>query len=92
MHYYIYIMTNQTNTVVYTGVTNDLQRRVNEHKTGAVDGFTKRYNVHKLVYAEKFENINEAIYREKQIKSWSRKKKNDLIERVNPDWSEILPF
>ncbi|MCM1438125.1 MAG: GIY-YIG nuclease family protein [Roseburia sp.] len=92
MNYYIYIMANKTNSVVYTGVTNNLQRRVYEHKNGLVEGFTKRYNVHKLVYAEKFENINDAIYREKQIKSWSRKRKNDLIESVNSEWTEITPF
>lgn len=92
MSYYIYIMTNKINKVVYTGVTNDLQRRVDEHKRGETEGFTKRYNVHKLVYAEKFDKIKEAIMREKQIKSWSRKRKNELIEKVNPEWSEILPF
>lgn len=92
MKYYVYILTNKTNTVLYTGVTNDLARRVYEHKNDLIDGFTKRYKVHKLVYAETFENVNSAITREKQIKGWLRKKKTELINAVNPGWEEISSF
>lgn len=92
MKYYVYILTNKTNTVLYTGVTNDLARRVYEHKNDLIDGFTKRYKVHKLVYAETFENVNSAITREKQIKGWLRKKKTELINAVNPEWEEISSF
>ncbi len=85
-------MTNYSNTVVYTGVTNNLARRVEEHKTGTVDGFTKRYKIYKLVYAEKFVDVKQAIMREKQIKGYARQKKNELINAVNPKWEELLPF
>lgn len=92
MYYYVYLMTNYSNTVVYTGVTNNLARRVEEHKTGTVDGFTKRYKIYKLVYAEKFGDVKQAIMREKQIKGYARQKKNELINAVNPKWEELLPF
>lgn len=92
MFYYVYIVTNYGNTVVYTGITNNLARRVEEHKKGLVDGFTKRYKIYKLVYAEKFDDVKQAILREKQIKGYTRQKKNDLIDAVNPDWNSILPF
>ena len=92
MNYYVYIMTNERNNVLYTGVTNDLVRRVEEHKQGMNEGFTKRYNVKKLVYAEKFDDVEFAIAREKQIKSWSRAKKNKLVETANKEWNEILPY
>lgn len=85
-------MSNANNNVLYTGVTNDLSRRVEEHKQGMNDGFTKKYNVKKLVYAEKYDDIQTAIIREKQIKSWSRAKKNELVETVNKEWIEIAPF
>ncbi len=75
---------------VYTGVTNDIMRRVSEHKTKAHNGFTARYNVYKLVYVESTENINDAIQREKQIKGWTRQKKIELIESLNPDWDDLL--
>ena len=87
--YYVYILTNEYNNVMYTGVTNDIQRRVYEHKTGAVEGFTKKYQVHKLVYVERCNDVNAAIAREKQIKGWTRKRKNELVEAVNPEWKEI---
>ena len=87
--YYVYIMTNTYNKVLYIGVTNDINRRVYEHKTGFNDGFTKMYNVHKLVYCEQDHDINEAIQREKQLKSWSRKKKIALIESMNPEWKDL---
>ncbi|MBI4976121.1 MAG: GIY-YIG nuclease family protein [Spirochaetes bacterium] len=82
-------MTNKNNTVLYTGVTNDLVRRVYEHKEKVVDGFTKRYNVTKLVYFEPFDDIEYAIIREKQIKGGSRRKKIDLIENINKEWRDL---
>ena len=87
--YCIYILTNQNNTVLYTGVTNNLPRRVYEHKAKLVDGFTKRYNVNKLVYYEVFEQVENAIFREKQIKGGSRAKKIALIKSMNPKWSDL---
>lgn len=88
-YYYVYIMTNKWNTVLYTGVTNELSRRVYEHKEKMVDGFTKRYNITKLVYYEVFEEPYYAISREKQIKAGSRKKKIKLIEGMNPEWKDL---
>ena len=87
--YYIYIMTNKNNTVLYTGITNDLKRRVYEHKEKLVDGFTKKYNVTKLVYYEVFEDPENAILREKQIKAGSRQKKLDLINSINREWMDL---
>ncbi|MDB9513302.1 GIY-YIG nuclease family protein [Kamptonema animale CS-326] len=88
-NYYIYIMTNKYNTVLYTGVTNDLQRRVYEHKSKLIDGFTKKYNIIKLVYYEIFEDIYNAIAREKQIKGGSRQKKIDLVNSFNQEWKDL---
>ena len=87
--YYVYIMTNKYNNVLYTGVTNNLQRRVYEHKTGRGGRFTSKYNVTKLVYYEATTNVNSAIAREKQIKAGSRQKKIDLINRMNKDWQDL---
>ena len=87
--YYVYILTNKGNKVLYTGVTNDLQRRVYEHREKLVNGFTKKYNVYKLVYFEETESIEAAIKREKQIKGGSRKKKIELIEGMNPKWMDM---
>ncbi len=87
--YFVYIMTNKHRTVVYTGVTNDLVRRVHEHKSKVNEGFTSQYNVSDLVYYEMINDVKDAIIREKQIKGWSRKKKNDLIASVNPQWLEL---
>ena len=87
--YYVYILTNKTDSVMYIGVTNDLQRRIGEHKAELIDGFTKRYHVHKLVYFEEYSDVTEAIAREKQIKGWSRSKKNQLVMSKNP-WFEEL--
>jgi len=87
--YYTYIMTNQRNTVLYTGVTNDLRKRVHEHKEKLVDGFTKRYNITKLVYYEIFDDVENAIVREKQIKSGSREKKVKLIDAMNKEWRDL---
>ena len=87
--FYVYILTNQYNNVMYVGVTNSLERRLAEHKSGMIEGFTKKYSVHKLVYYEYCSDINAAIAREKQIKGWTRPKKNDLVSSVNPEWKEI---
>ena len=87
--YYVYILANWNNKVIYTGVTNNLTRRLYEHKNKLVDGFTKRYNVNKLVYFDFCESIESAILREKQIKGWTRQKKNMLIEQMNPDWRDL---
>jgi putative endonuclease len=88
--YYVYILTTKLNTVLYTGITNDIKRRLFEHKTGANDGFTKKYHVHKLVYFEVFDSVDLAIAREKQIKGYSRDKKIKLIEAKNSEWKELL--
>ena len=87
--YYVYILTNQTKTVLYTGVTNDLERRIHEHKSGQIDGFTKRYNVNSLVYYETTSDVNSAIFREKQIKNLVRRKKEALINAFNPKWEDL---
>ena len=87
--YYVYILTTRNNIVLYTGVTNDLKRRVFEHKSGLNEGFTKKYHVHKLVYFEIFDYVELAIAREKQIKGYSREKKIKLIEAMNPEWKEL---
>ena len=87
--YYVYIMTNKSNQVLYTGVTNDLLRRVYEHKHKLVKGFTSRYNIIKLVYYEEGEDIYGVISREKQIKAGSRRKKIEMIESMNPEWKDL---
>jgi len=87
--YYVYIMTNHKNTILYTGVTNNLQRRVYEHKNKLVKGFTKRYNLTRLVYYESCGDIEGAIIREKQIKAGSRQDKINLIDTVNRDWHDL---
>ena len=90
MHYYVYILTNKRNTVLYTGVTNDLVRRVYEHKNHANPiSFTAKYNVHKLVYFEETNDVKAAIEREKQIKSWPRSKKIGLIYEYNPKFYDL---
>ena len=86
---YVYLLTNKANSVLYTGVTSNLAKRIYEHKKKVVDGFTKKYNVEKLVHYELFDSIEEAISREKQIKGWLRRKKNDLIESTNPEWKDL---
>ncbi len=86
---YVYILTNQRHTVLYIGVTNDLERRIAEHRSKGRRGFTQRYNVSKLVYFEEFDDPLEAIQREKQIKGGSRQKKVDMINAMNPDWIEL---
>jgi putative endonuclease len=88
--YCVYIMTNAHNTVLYTGVTNNLARRVYEHKNGLGGIFTKKYNIVKLVYYEVTDDVNSAIAREKQIKGGSRKKKIDLIKSMNSEWKDLF--
>ena len=87
--YAVYIMTNRHHTVLCTGVTGDLLTRVGQHRNGRVEGFTKRYNVDKLVYVEEHRDVRAAIAREKQIKGWSRRKKEALIDRRNPEWRDL---
>jgi putative endonuclease len=89
MESYVYLLANKYNNVLYTGVTNDLIRRVYEHKNKLVAGFTQKYNVDRLVYFEVCSGIVVAIEREKQIKGWSRKKKQDLINSLNPEWDDL---
>ncbi|RJO60069.1 GIY-YIG nuclease family protein [candidate division WS5 bacterium] len=88
-NYYIYIMASESGTL-YVGVTNDLKRRVYEHRKNLIEGFTKKYNCHKLVYFEQTPNVESAIGREKQIKKWSRKKKEDLIKTRNLSWKDLF--
>ena len=87
--YFVYMLTNWNNKVLYIGVTNNLERRLFEHQSNSADSFTKRYNVNKLVYFESCNDIKEAIEREKQLKGWRRQKKNDLVEKNNPDWIDL---
>ena len=88
--YYVYIMTNKSNTVLYVGVTNDLMRRVYEHKNKInSNSFTAKYNLNKLVYFESTSSIENAIEREKQLKAGSRKRKEDLISSINPEWNDL---
>ena len=89
--YYVYILTNFTNTVLYTGITNDLVRRIYEHKQKLVAGFTQKYNVDKLIYYEIFQDPENAIKREKTIKNLVRRKKIELIKSMNPDYSDLYP-
>ena len=89
--YFVYMMTNRSRIVLYTGVTNDLARRVWEHHNGTVKGFTKRYRLTILVYYETYNDIGDAISREKEIKGWRRSKKNALVETLNPKWIDLSP-
>ena len=88
-HYYVYILTRERNSIFYVGVTNNLVRRVYEHKMGLVEGFTKKYNIKSLVYYEQFEDIYLAIAREKLIKKWKRRYKIHAIESINPEWRDL---
>ncbi len=87
--YYVYMLTNWNNKVLYVGMTNNLKRRMYEHKNKIFDGFTKKYNVHKLVWYEWTEDVVGAISREKEIKKWRREKKNKLIEENNPTYKDL---
>ena len=89
--YYTYILTNKYNEVLYIGVTNDLERRVAEHRSGMIPGFTQKYNCHKLVYYEEYSEVEMAIAREKQLKKWSRPKKETLIATKNKEWEDLMP-
>ena len=88
--YYVDILANKRNGTLYIGVTNNLQRRVYEHQQGLVEGFTKKYGLHHLVYHETTNDIHVAMQREKQLKKWSRKWKLELIEKDNPDWNDLI--
>jgi len=87
--YYIYILASKRNGTLYIGVTNNLIKRVYEHRSNMVEGFTKKYSVHKLVYLEVCTDVNEAIAREKRLKGWNRKWKLQLIENTNPEWKDL---
>jgi putative endonuclease len=90
-NYWVYMITNFNNTTLYIGVTNNLQRRIYEHKNKLYKGFSEKYNLTKCIYCEETNQIDEAIAREKQLKGWTRKKKNDLINSVNPQWNDLMP-
>ena len=87
--FYVYILTNQNDRVMYIGVTGDLVRRLYEHRNQLIDGFTKKYNVHKLVYYEITTDVRAAIEREKVLKGWTRARKNALVETINPTWRDL---
>jgi putative endonuclease len=91
-NYYVYLLTNRNNGVMYVGVTNNLIRRINEHRNKLVKGFREKYNVYKLVYFEETNDIGSALAREKEIKKWRREKKNDLVHSVNPEWKDLSDF
>ena len=88
-HYYVYLMTNWNNKVMYVGITNNLERRVYEHKQKLVKGFTEKYKVDKLVYFEETSDVWAALAREKEIKKWRREKKNNLVQSLNPRWIDL---
>lgn len=87
--YYVYILASQRNGTLYTGITNDLSKRIWEHKQGVADGFTKQHNVKTLVHYETYNDVTEAIAQEKRLKRWHRKWKLELIERDNPQWKDL---
>jgi putative endonuclease len=87
--YYVYILASKRNGTLYIGITNDLARRVYEHKSGLIKGFTKKYSVNKLVYFQLTNDVNAAIRREKRLKKWKRQWKIELIEKLNPDWNDL---
>jgi len=89
--YFVYLLASKKNGTLYTGITNNLRRRIAEHKEKRTPGFTQKYNVTRLVYFEEFADVRDAIEREKRIKGWLRSKKTALIETVNPKWEEIEP-
>ena len=87
--YFVYILSNWDDSVIYIGITGNLPRRLYEHRNGLADGFTKKYNVHKLVYFEQTNDVRAALEREKQLKCWRREKKNALISKENPNWNDL---
>ncbi|MBL7156093.1 MAG: GIY-YIG nuclease family protein [Candidatus Pacebacteria bacterium] len=88
--YYTYIVTNKRNTVIYTGITNNIEKRMFEHKNKLIKGFTSKYNINKLVWCESFNNPEEAISAEKRIKGWTRQKKINLIKSINPNFKNLI--
>lgn len=92
MPYFVYMVTDSRNYVLYVGVTRDLERRMSEHRSGEYEGFTQRYHLVKLVYAEEWNDVNDATLREKQLKGWRREKKDALIRASNPQWEELMPW
>jgi len=90
--YYVYMLTNKNNRVLYIGITNDLPRRIYEHKNKLINGFTKRYNLNKLIYYETTEDIFSALEREKQLKNWHREWKLNLINNFNPRWVDLSDY
>ena len=88
-HYYVYLLTNWNHRVMYVGVTNDLIRRLEEHRNKLVKGFTEKYNVNRLVYFEETDDVFSALAREKEIKKWRREKKNNLVTSMNPEWKDL---
>ncbi len=90
MEYYLYLITNYSNSVLYLGVTNNLKRRITEHKKGVNKGFSKKYNCNKLVWFEKFTDIKFAIEKEKSMKKWKRLYKENLIKEINPEWNDLF--
>ena len=91
MAYHVYILTNRTHSVLYIGFSGKLTERLAQHKAGEVKGFTQKYNVNKLIYAESYDDVNEAKAREKALKKWNRAWKEELIAKINPEWKEIHP-
>ena len=89
---YIYFLTDEQNKGLYIGVTDNLERRIREHREGFIDGYTKRHGLKKLVYCEEWSSTADAIRREKQLKGWRREKKNALVNSLNPTWKELLPW
>ena len=89
MNYFIYILASKKNGTLYIGITNDLKTRIYQHKNDFVEGFTKKYKIHKLIYYEVFVKVKEAIIREKRLKKWKRKWKIELIEKKNPEWKDL---
>ena len=87
--YFVYMVTNKGRTTLYIGITNSLMRRVFQHRQGEIPGFSKRYNTNRLVYYEQFNDVRDAIAREKQLKGWSRRKKEALINSMNPKWTDL---
>lgn len=87
--YWVYIVCNRTRSTLYIGVTSDLQKRIAEHKAGEIDGFTKRYACHYLVYCEETHDVHAALLREKQLKKWNREWKDNLINSINPNWVDL---
>ncbi|MFH0828941.1 MAG: GIY-YIG nuclease family protein [Candidatus Kerfeldbacteria bacterium] len=89
-HYYVYIMTNKWNTVLYTGMTGNIVQRIEEHAAGTMPGFTKRYHVNKVVFIAEYDTPTEAAEQERRIKGWTRKRKIALVESVNPHWKDLV--